>query len=310
MADLFSLENIFTLLMLILLQAVLGFDNLLYISIESKRVVEDKQSYVRKLGISFAIILRILLLIVVLFAIDQLKDPFLTFGIEPTDTETIQPGAYSAEGAITVHHDEDKQEHGSWRLTESGKFVAASFNVHSLIVLIGGIFIIYTAFREIFHMLSVEHIEHDTAGGGRKRSVAAAVFWIMLMNLVFSFDSILSAIALTDNIPVMTAAIIVSGVLMIVLADHVAEFLKKNRMYEVLGLFILLIVGVMLVSEGGHLAHLHFFQYEIMAMSKTTFYFVIAVMVVVDIVQGRYQKKLAMQRRHEMGINGDPALDG
>ena len=70
----------------------------------------------------------------------------------------------------------------------------------------------------------------------------------MAMNLVFSFDSILSAIALTDNKVVMATAIVISGVLMIVLADTVADF-KKNRMYEVLA-FILFIVGVMLVSEG------------------------------------------------------------
>ncbi len=308
MADLFTPQNLFTLLMLVLLQAVLGFDNLLYISIESKRVVEDKQSYVRKLGISFAIVLRILLLIVVLFAIDRLQKPFFTCGIEQTDAETIAPGAYSAEGAITVHHDKDKQQHGSWRLTESGKLFAASVNVHSLIVLVGGIFIIYTAFREIFHMLSVEDLEHDVGDANRKKSIGAAVFWIMIMNLVFSFDSILSAIALTDNIPVMVLAIIISGVMMVVLADHVADFLKKNRMYEVLGLFILLIVGVMLVSEGGHLAHMHFFQYEVLAMSKTTFYFVIGVMVVVDIVQSRYQKKLALQRQKEAGRDGQGAM--
>ena len=63
-------------------------------------------------------------------------------------------------------------------------------------------------------------------------------------------------------------------------------------MYEVLGLFILFIVGIMLITEGGHLAHLEFFGNEIVPMSKTTFYFVIAILVVVDIVQGRYQKKL------------------
>ena len=146
-------------------------------------------------------------------------------------------------------------------------------------------------------MLAIEHLEGDQKE--EKRSVNHAIFWIVLMNLVFSFDSILSAMALTDNVVVMAVAIIVSGLLMIYLADHVAEFLKKNRMYEVLGLFILFIVGVMLVSEGGHLAHIHLFGYEVHAMTKTTFYFVLVVLVIVDIVQGRYQKKLAAMRKHE-----------
>ena len=112
------------------------------------------------------------------------------------------------------------------------------------------------------------------------------------MNLVFSFDSILSAMALSDVFWVMASAIIISGVLMIWLADRVSEFLQKNRMYEVLGLFILFVVGIMLLSEGGHLAHLHLFGNKITPMSKATFYFVIGVLILTDIVQTRYQKKL------------------
>ncbi|MBT5018583.1 MAG: tellurium resistance protein TerC [Planctomicrobium sp.] len=259
MADLFTIGNLMTLLMLILLQAVLGFDNLLYISIESKRVEEDKQKFVRKTGIALAIILRIVLLIVVVQMIDSFKDPF-----------------------FEIH------------LT---KIFEGEFNLHALITIAGGGFILYTAVKEINHMLAIEHLEGDQKE--EKRSVNHAIFWIVLMNLVFSFDSILSAMALTDNVVVMAVAIIVSGLLMIYLADHVAEFLKKNRMYEVLGLFILFIVGVMLVSEGGHLAHIHLFGYEVHAMTKTTFYFVLVVLVIVDIVQGRYQKKLAAMRKHE-----------
>ena len=94
----------------------------------------------------------------------------------------------------------------------------------------------------------------------------------------------------------MAVAIVISGLLMIFLADHVSAFLKKNRMYEVLGLFILFIVGVMLVSEGGHLAKLELFGYHVEAMAKSTFYFVLFVLIVVDVVQSRYQKKFLMQQ--------------
>ena len=122
---------------------------------------------------------------------------------------------------------------------------------------------------------------------------------IVLMNLVFSFDSILAAIGLTSEIEssttaftVMAIAIVISGLLMLLLADKISTFLAKNRMYEVLGLFILFIVGIMLVTEGGHLAHIKIFGEEIVPMSKTTFYFVLAILVIVDVVQGKYQKKL------------------
>ena len=123
------------------------------------------------------------------------------------------------------------------------------------------------------------------------------------MNLVFSFDSILSAMALTsdmDQAPqliLMTIAIVLGGLLMIVMADKVSNSLQKNKMYEVLGLFILFIVGIMLLSEGGHLAHLQLFGNHITPMSKTTFYFVIITLVIVDVVQGRYQKNLLLKKQ-------------
>lgn len=257
MEGLFTLNSLFTLLMLVLLQVVLGFDNLLYISLESKKAPEDRQSYVRRLGVGMAIVLRIVLLFALMSLIQYFQDPFMQM------------------------HD--------------NSIIEYSINIHSVIVLLGGIFIIYTAIKEIWHMMYLK--EHNETDKGRS-SVGMIIVWIVIMNLVFSFDSILSAMALTSGMEfkaqmiLMSIAIIAGGVLMIVLADRVSNFLKKNRMYEVLGLFILLIVGIMLLSEGGHLAHLHLFGNPVTPMSKTTFYFVIVVLVLIDIVQGRYQKNL------------------
>jgi predicted tellurium resistance membrane protein TerC len=258
------LEYIFTLIMLVMLQAVLGFDNLLYISLESKKAPETEQKRVRKVGILVAIALRIGLLFLLVSIIDYFQEPFsfLTGGIEDV--------------------------------------VKFAFNGHSIIVLFGGGFIIYTAIKEIWHMIATPNLEEsdmiDTKG---KKSANAAIISIVIMNLVFSFDSILAAIGLTSEIEnpttafiIMAIAIVVSGLLMLFLADKVSSFLAKNRMYEVLGLFILFIVGIMLITEGGHLAHIKLFGEEIVPMSKTTFYFVIAILVVIDIVQGKYQKKL------------------
>ncbi|MBI1383963.1 MAG: tellurium resistance protein TerC [Rhizobiales bacterium] len=260
MADLFTIENLFTLAMLVMLQAVLGFDNLLYISIESKRVAVDRQAYVRRVGIALAIALRIVLLFVLMAAIASFQAPI---------AHIAWPG-----------------------------FIEGELTVHALIVLAGGVFIIYTAFKEIAHMLSVEEI--DKTNGKARRSVPGAIFWIVSMNLIFSFDSILSAMALTKNFWLMATAVVISGAMMIYLADTVSEFLKRNRMYEVLGLFILFIVGIMLLSEGGHLGHLEFFGYPIEPMAKSTFYFTIFVLVAIDIVQGRYQRKLLAQKQREL----------
>lgn len=298
-STMFTVEHLFTLVMLVLLQAVLGFDNLLYLSLESKKVEESKQSFVRRLGVGMAIFLRIALLFIVLIAIDKLQDPVFEYGLKPAE-EAAHAAQHIGEHAgehPTGGQGHEAHGHAKFVPNDQGGWFAGRFNVHAIIVLIGGIFIIYTAFKEIMHMLATEHLEGHKED--KRKSVGAALFWIVLMNLVFSFDSILSAIALTKNFWVMATAIIISGILMIWLADHVAEFLKKNRMYEVLGLFILFIVGVMLVSEGGHLASMYLFGHAIEPMAKATFYFVIGILVIVDIVQSRYQKKLMAEMEHD-----------
>jgi len=260
--ELFTPENLFTLMMLIFLESVLGFDNLLYISIESKRAPLEKQASVRKIGVILAIVQRIVLLFVIMKAIEAFQDPIVSF-----------------------HH--------AW--------FEGVVNVHSLIVLFGGGFIMYTAVKELVHMLSFQEFGHgDEDQRPKKKSYWRSVMWIFLMNLIFSFDSILSAIALTDVFIVMAIAIVVSGMLMVVLAETVSEFLQKNRLYEVLGLFILFLVGVMLVSDGGHLAHLKFFGHPVEPMAKTTFYFILVVLVLVDVAQGRYQRKLLMETEGSM----------
>ncbi len=245
-------ENLLTLLMLVMLQIVLGLDNLLYISLESQRVAKEKQKYVRTVGISIAIVLRIVLLFVLIKVIGYFQDPVFSPDIK---------GVFEA-----------------------------NFSIHSFIVLFGGIFIIYTATKEIIHMLK---LKEGNITNQKPASVNNAIFMIVIMNIVFSFDSILSAMALSDVLWVMSTAIVVGGVLMILLAGKVSEFLQQNKMYEVLGLFILFVVGIMLLTEGAHIGHLKLFGNEITPMSKTTFYFVISILIITDIVQSIYGKNLA-----------------
>ncbi|WP_373006871.1 TerC family protein [Hyphomonas sp.] len=278
--EVLSVSGLFTLLMLLMLQAVLGFDNLLYISIESKRVGEDKAPMVRRWGIGLAALFRVVLLFIIVALFDALAEPL--FGVH-------LPG-----------------------------FFVGEFTFQSLIALAGGAFIIYTAVKEITHLLTVEFIEHSE--GGRPKTVLQAILLIVAMNLVFSFDSILSAMAIANDKSVdsagniviayqvwlMAIAIIVSGIGMALMADAVANFLKKNRMYEVLGLFILFLVGVLLVTEGAHVAHMHIFGVAIDAMSKSSFYLVIFVLVVTDIISSNYQKRLWAQKEAEILGDGSP----
>ena len=269
-ADLLTIDNLTTFLVLTALETVLGFDNLLYISLEAKKVDAARQAPVRRWGMILAIGLRILLLFAVLKLISLFQEPFLAF-----DT--------------------------AW--------VSAAFSGHALIVLAGGIFLIYTAMKEIFHMIGIDDLEHEEERPAR-RSVALAIVWILVMNVVFSFDTVLSAVALTKHFIVITAAIVASGALMVAMTDTVARFLDRNRMYEVLGLFVLLLVGFMLMSEGGHIARLAFLGFPVEPMAKSTFYFVLATMVAVEIVQGRYQKRLLAERRLAARRTGKPRGPG
>ncbi|MEM6487208.1 MAG: tellurium resistance protein TerC [Pseudomonadota bacterium] len=266
MADVFSLESLFNLGVLIFLQAVLGFDNLLYISIESQRAPEADRPRVRKQGIVIAIALRVVLLVVMVALIEALSEPFLVMDV---------PG-----------------------------IIDGGVNFSTLVFVLGGGFIMYTALKEIHHLLALEDPEH--AQTKPPKSAGAVIALIVVMNLIFSFDSILSALAITDVIPVLAAAIVISGAGMYYLADTVSAFIAKNRKYEVLGLFILLIVGVVLLGEAGHAAepHMHLFGYEVEPMAKTTFYFSIAVLVIVDILQSGYQKKLAALRAQQTATAG------
>jgi predicted tellurium resistance membrane protein TerC len=323
-AEVFSTSGLFTLFMLLLLQAVLGFDNLLYISIESKRVGPEKAPMVRKWGIGIAVLLRVILLVIIVNIFTLLAEPLFSLAFKGV--------------------------------------IEGEFTVQAMVTLFGGAFIIYTAVKEINHLLAVDHIEHTE--GSKKKSVTQAIIMIVSMNLVFSFDSILSAMAIANvevanvvnaagdvlrnvtaglvqsgtfegtvqqcktylisnpidgavacqpgkdyQVWIMTIAILASGVVMILMADYVADFLKKNRMYEVLGLFILFLVGILLVTEGAHLAHLKLFTFPIEAMSKSSFYLVVGVLVITDIISTNYQKRLWAQREAELRSAGNQVDD-
>lgn len=259
MTELLTVENFANLGVLLFLQAILGFDNLLYISIESKSAPKESQKKVRRNGILIAIALRIVLLYVMVKLIETLKEPFFSINWEG--------------------------------------IIEGAFNFSTIVFLFGGTFIMYTAVKEISHMLGVDDL-HKEGEEKTSKSVTQVLLLIVFMNLIFSFDSILSALAITDVFVVLAIAIVLSGLAMLLLADSVSEFLEKNRKYEVLGLFVLLIVGIVLLGEGGHVAHLKLFGYAVEPMSKSTFYFSIAVLVAVDIIQSGYDKKLLFSRKH------------
>ena len=252
-AGLFSFSGLFTVAILTALEMVMGFDNLLYISIDARRAAPENRAFVRRAGTLISLAMSVVLLFVLLQLIRVLDEPLLNLDF-------------------------------SWlHMAPSG---------HALIVLFGGWMLIRTSIREIHHMLSVADLENEGAHHAAAASVPSILSSIALMCLVFSFDTVVAAIAFTDNIAIMLVAVILAGTISVLASEEVAHFLQKNRLYEVLGLFILLLVGIMLVADGGHIAKLAFFGYEVEPMAKSTFYLILGALVAVDILQGKYQKKL------------------
>ena len=190
--ELFSLENALNLGVLIFLQAVLGFDNLLYISIESQRAPAEDQARVRKLGITIALVLRVVLLFLIMSLLQNFSAPL-----------------------FSVH----------WAGVLEGEF-----NFSTIVFLLGGGFLMYTAVKEISHLLAIEHLESGEEAARDPKSANQVIAMIVTMNLIFSFDSILSALAITDVFFVLAAAIVV-----LVVSDLLQSQCQTKRAAEQYG---------------------------------------------------------------------------
>ena len=257
MADFFTFQNLITLVILTALEVVMGFDNLLYISIDARRAAPERQAFVRRAGTLISLAMGVVLLFVLLKLIGALEQPFFMIDL-------------------------------TW--------LHAALSGHALIVMFGGVMLIRTAIREIRHLLSVVDLEHEGQLHAPNTPVIKVLTSVALMCIVFSFDTVVAAIAFTDNVAIMLVAVVLAGVISILAADRVALFLQKNRLYEVLGLFVLLLVGAMLMADGGHIGKLIFFGYAVEPMAKSTFYFILAALVIVDVLQGKYQSKLDREK--------------
>ena len=192
---------------LIVLEIVLGIDNLIFISILTNKLPEAQRARARRLGISAALIMRLVLLATISFIV-QLTEP-----------------VFSALG------------HGfSWR---------------DLILIAGGLFLVWKATNEIHHTVDKDESEEEaTLGGTLKLSLGAAIFQILLLDLVFSIDSIITAVGMTDEIAIMYIAVIVAVTAMMLAAGPLADFIAKNPSIVMLALGFLLMIGMTLIADG------------------------------------------------------------
>jgi predicted tellurium resistance membrane protein TerC len=191
---------------LIVMEIVLGIDNLIFISILTNKLPEAQRSNARRIGIGLAVILRLALLSGVAFIV-QLTAPLFTL----------------------LNH---------------------AFSWRDLILIAGGLFLIWKATNEIHGNVAGEHPGETTAAGVAGVTVAGVIGQILLLDLVFSLDSIITAVGMTDDIPIMVIAVLFSVGLMMVAADPLARFIGNNPTIVMLALGFLLMIGGTLLAEG------------------------------------------------------------
>ena len=210
------------LLTLIVLEVVLGIDNLIFIAILSNKLPKEQQALARRIGLALALVMRIALLLLIGWIV-TLRMPLFDLGLQGA------PGPY---GEPTFE---------------------TAFSGRDLILLVGGLFLLWKATKEIHHNLdpegdSGEMLDKDK--GLAKIGFAAAIAQIIALDLVFSVDSILTAVGMTDEVPIMIAAVVVTVTVMLFAADPLARFIEKNPTLVMLALAFLVMIGLVLIADG------------------------------------------------------------
>lgn len=240
MEVLFTSAGLISLLTLTFMEIVLGIDNIIFVSIVAGRAEKKDQKRVRNIGLFLAMIIRLLLLFVIKLIIEA-QDTLFTL---PFDFE--------------------------------GKHVS----IKDLVLIAGGLFLIYKSTTEIHHKFNVdEHIESESK---TKQSFNYIVMQILLLNLVFSIDSIVTAIGLTQHIIIMFVSIVLSMLAMLLVSSFISGFVEKHPTVKMLALSFLLMIGFMLIVEA----------FEI-HVPKGYIYFSMAFSLFVEVLNIRLRKKMS-----------------
>jgi predicted tellurium resistance membrane protein TerC len=206
---------------LVVLEIVLGIDNLIFISVLTNKLPEHQRQRARRIGIGLALGLRLVLLSTIAIIVG-LTAPVFDLGLRGP------PGEHGAPSFDTAF---------SWR---------------DLILITGGLFLVWKATKEIHHSVDPEPTDDllDKRTGKAMMSFNAAIVQILVLDLVFSIDSILTAVGMTDHVPVMVAAVVIAVTVMLLAADPVANFINRNPSVVMLALGFLLMIGMVLIAEG------------------------------------------------------------
>lgn len=239
------MELAIALLALTAMEIVLGIDNIVFITIVSGRLPKEQQPLARKLGLTLALGSRLLLLFLLFWMVngDVFKEPVFhmtDLGVPNSVIERFTLAAPDehfniAEATLAKIHEEYFEEANgiSWK---------------DLILFLGGLFLVGKSVWEI-HDEFGQHGDHDQTGGKTKQ-FAGVLMQIAFLDIVFSLDSVITAVGMVENVWIMVASIILAVIVMLIFAEPVSRFVEAHPTLKMLALSFLILIGVMLVAEG------------------------------------------------------------
>jgi predicted tellurium resistance membrane protein TerC len=254
-----SADALIALLTLTFLEIILGIDNIIFISLAASKLPKQHQKRATSIGLFLAMLIRVILLFGISWLV-AMEAPF-------------------------------------WHINLS--WISAGISGQGIILFIGGLFLLYKSTSEIHE--KVEDKGHDEREIKKSRSttLTKAIIQISLINIVFSFDSILTAVGMTNGIGnnptdaliIMVIAVVVSVLIMMIFAAPVGRFVNEHPTVQLLGLAFLILIGFMLIAEGAHLSHLNIFGSEVGTIPKGYLYFTIAFSLFIEFLNMKYRKR-------------------
>lgn len=243
------------LLTLTFLEIILGIDNIIFISIVTGKLPEEERKRATKIGLFLAMFMRIALLFGISFLI-QMKEPWFHIDL-------------------------------SW--------FSAGITGQSLILLLGGLFLIYKSTKEIHEKVDEKGQEEIEIAKTASKSFQGVLLQIIMIDLVFSFDSILTAVGMTNGVTgalyIMITAVVISVLVMMQFAVPVGAFVNKHPSIQILGLSFLILIGFMLITESAHLSNALIFDSHVTPVQKGYLYFAISFSLFVEFLNMKVDKK-------------------
>lgn len=242
------------LLTLTFLEIVLGIDNIIFISIATGKLPEEKRKKATKIGMFLAMFMRIALLMGISYLI-AMKEAWLVIDL-------------------------------NW--------FSAQITGQSIILLLGGLFLLYKSTNEIREKVDEKGEEEKELSKAATKSFSNVIMQIILIDIVFSFDSILTAVGMTNGVEgalyIMITAVVISVMIMMQFAVPVGAFVNKHPSIQILGLTFLVLIGFMLITESAHLANASFFGNHVDVVPKGYLYFAITFSLLVEVLNMKMSK--------------------